>query len=91
MTDVTAVVVALKTATLVLGGSITFYAVKAYRRNGSTALRALALGFGSVTMGALLAGGVDWLLPVDSTLAFVVESLFTVAGFAVILGSLYVD
>lgn len=91
MTAVTTLVVALKTTTLLLGGSITFLAWKAYRSNGSTALRALALGFGAVTVGAFLAGVVDWLLPVDPTLAFVVESLFTLVGFAVILGSLYVD
>jgi hypothetical protein len=89
--DMTTVVVALKTLTLLLGGSITYYAYKAYRNTGSAALRALTLGFGTVTVGAILAGVVDQLLPVDPALAFVVESLFTTAGFAVILASLYVD
>jgi hypothetical protein len=89
--DITTAVVGLKTLTLVLGGSITFYAFKAYRSNGSPALRALALGFGTVTVGALLGGIVDQLLPLDPSLAFVVESLFTTAGFAVILYSLYME
>jgi divalent metal cation (Fe/Co/Zn/Cd) transporter len=89
--ELTTAVVGLKTLTLVLGGSITFYAVQAYRTTGSRALRALALGFGTVTVGALVAGIVDQLLPVDPALALVVESLFTTVGFAVVLASLYVE
>ncbi|SDZ83382.1 hypothetical protein SAMN04488065_0653 [Haloplanus vescus] len=89
--NATTVVVALKTLTLALGGSITFYAFKASRRTGSDSLRALALGFGTITLGALLAGIVDQLLPLDHHLALVVESLCTTLGFAVILVSLYVD
>lgn len=89
--NVTTAVIVLKTLTLVLGGSITFYAFKAYRRTASSALRALALGFGTVTLGALLAGIVDQLLPLDPNLALVVESLFTTVGFGIILYSLYVE
>ncbi|MFB6137750.1 MAG: hypothetical protein ABEJ42_05340 [Halobacteriaceae archaeon] len=81
----------LKSVTLVLGGSITFYAYKAYTRTGSSALRALAIGFGTVTLGAILAGIVDQLLAVEPRLALVAESLFTTIGFAVILYSLYVE
>ncbi|MBP1986650.1 DUF7521 family protein [Halolamina salifodinae] len=84
-------VMALKSLTLVLGGSITFYAYKAYRSNGSPALRALALGFGAVTLGALVAGIVDQLLPLNPDLAFIVESAFTTIGFGVILYSLHVE
>lgn len=89
--SITTAVVTLKTLTLVLGGSITFYAFQAYRRTGSTALRALTFGFGAVTLGAILAGIVDQLLPLDPNLALVVESLFTTLGFAIILYSLYVE
>ncbi|MFB6160729.1 MAG: hypothetical protein ABEJ61_06085 [Haloferacaceae archaeon] len=89
--NVTTAVVALKTLTLVLGGSITVYAHRAHRRTGSDALRALAVGFGTVTLGALLAGIVDRLLPLDPNLALAVESLFTTVGFAVILYSLFVE
>lgn len=89
--SITTAVVGLKTLMLLLGGSITFYAVQAYRTTGSRALRALALGFGTVTFGAMLAGVVDLLLPVDTTLALVIESLFTTAGFAVVLASLYIE
>lgn len=84
-------VLALKTLTLLLGGSITFYAVRVSLQNGSAALRALAVGFGAITLGALLAGIVDQLLPVNHDLALVLESAFTTLGFGVILYSLYVE
>lgn len=91
MPSITTAVVALKTVTLVLGAVITFFAFRAYRRTASSALRALAFGFGTVTVGAIIAGIADQLLPVDPGLALVVESLFTTIGFAIILYSLYVE
>ncbi|WP_049985907.1 DUF7521 family protein [Halobellus rufus] len=89
--SVTPVAVALKTLTLVLGGSITLYSFRAFRRTRSAALRALTIGFGVVTVGALFAGVVDQFSPLDPSVALVVESLFTTAGFGVILYSLYVE
>lgn len=88
---ITTAVLVLKTLTLILGGVITFYSYRAYRRTASSALRALALGFGIVTLGAFLAGVVDQLIAVDPDIALVVESLFTTVGFAIILYSLYVE
>lgn len=88
---VTTAVVALKTLTLALGGLITYFSWKAYRRTGARALRALAIGFGVVTLGSLLAGAVDQLVAVDASYALVVESALTAVGFAVIVYSLYVD
>lgn len=89
--QITTAITVLKTLTLLLGGLITYHSYTAYRRTASPALRALALGFGFVTVGALLAGIVDQLVPVDPTLALVVESIFTTVGFAIILYSLYVE
>jgi hypothetical protein len=91
MVHVESAVVALKTVTLVLGGLITYFAFKAYRRTGAKPLRALALGFGAVTLGSLLAGGVDRLLAIDATYALAVESSLTAIGFAIILYSLYAE
>lgn len=88
---ITTIVAVLKTLTLLLGGLITYHSYTAYRRTASPALRALALGFGFVTVGAFLAGVVDQLVPVDPTLALVVESIFTTVGFVIILYSLYVE
>ena len=88
---VTLLVVVLKTITLTLGGLTTFFAYKAYRRTGSPALGALALGFGVVTLGAFLAGLADQVVGADRTLVLVIESALTAAGFAVITYSMYVE
>jgi len=82
-------VIALKTLTLLLGGLITFLAYRAYSRTGAQSLRALALGFAIVTLGALLAGISNQILklPIDQTL--LLESALTAGGFAVIVYSLY--
>ncbi len=85
-------VTALKTVTLLLGGTITLFAYRAYSRTGLPALRALTIGFAVVTLGTLLAGAVDVLVPsLARQDALVVESALTVVGFAVILYSLYVE
>lgn len=86
---VTTTLIALKTLTLVTGGLVTYYAYRAYRRTDSPALGALAAGFGVITFGALLAGILDRLVQVPPNDALVAESALTVAGFAIILYSLY--
>lgn len=91
MSHVTTTVVALKTTTLILGGLITYFAWKAYRRTHARALRVLAIGFGTVTLGSLLAGVVDRFLTFNSSYALIVESALTTVGFAIILYSLYTD
>jgi len=88
---ITSAVVALKTITLLLGGMITYFAFKAYRRTRSVALRSLSVGFGLVTLGSLLAGAADLILQVDQRYALIIQSTLTAAGFAVIMYSLYVE
>ncbi|MFB6121390.1 MAG: hypothetical protein ABEJ68_09775 [Halobacteriaceae archaeon] len=83
-------IVVLKTLTFVTGGLITFYAVRAYRRTGSPALRALAIGFGVVTLGSAIGGGIDQITRMDPIVALAVESVFLLVGFATILYSLFV-
>jgi hypothetical protein len=100
----TVALVALKTATLLLGGLITYFSYKAYQRSRSRPLWYLAVGFGVVTLGIFSAGVIDQLLrfsvigwPVPdpvagqsvADVALVVESALTAAGFAVIVYSLY--
>ncbi|WP_396613207.1 hypothetical protein ACH9L7_08100 [Haloferax sp. S1W] len=84
-------IIIVKTGILVLGGLITYFSYKAYRRTRSPALRALALGFGIVTFGALLAGAFDVLLEIDLATGVLVDAILTFVGFAVITYSLYVD
>jgi hypothetical protein len=84
-------VVAFKTITLLLGASITYFAYRAYSRTDARALGALAVGFGIVTVGALLAGVVDQAIGGAQRDALLLESSLTMVGFAVILYSLYVE
>lgn len=84
-------VIVLKTLSLVMGGLITYFAYRAYARTGSAALRALTIGFGVVTVGALAAGAIDQLIAVDPNYALVVESGMATLGFGVILYSLYAE
>lgn len=84
-------IVVTKTVTLVLGALITFFAWRAHRRTDSSALRALAVGFGTITVGALLAGIVDLLTPFDVLYSILLESSLTLIGFAIITYSLYAD
>lgn len=87
--DSSAVLVAVKAVVLVLGGTITYLAYKASRRTQSVALRAFAAGFGVITLGALVAGGLDKLVGVGLQTSVLVQSALTAAGFAVLAYSLY--
>ncbi|GAB6862597.1 hypothetical protein ACFR97_06745 [Haloplanus litoreus] len=83
--------VAVKTGTLLLGTLITLLSLKAYRRTGATSLRALGVGFGLVTVGALLAGVGHQFTALSLTHSIVIESGLTFVGFAIIVYSLYVE
>jgi energy-converting hydrogenase Eha subunit F len=89
MSEITGLVVVLKSITVVLGGLITFFAYRAYRRTNATPLRWLSIGFATITLGAMLGGFIDQLLRMTREWALVMESSLAVVGFAVILYSLY--
>ncbi|WP_254528720.1 DUF7521 family protein [Natrinema gelatinilyticum] len=80
----------VKTLVLIVGGVITFFAYKAYRRTRQQALGYLAFGFGLVTLGFVLAGMLYELLSVPLATGILLESLLVLAGFVVIAYSLYV-
>ncbi|QLG29418.1 hypothetical protein HUG10_04285 [Halorarum halophilum] len=82
-------VIAFKSITLVLGGIVTFLAFKAYRRTHATALGALALGFGFVTVGAMLAGMAHQAFGFATESVILIESALTAVGFGIIVYSLY--
>ena len=90
VTVATAIVVA-KTGILVLGGLITLFSYRAYRRTGAPALRILAVGFGVVTFGSLLGGVLDQLLAIGFGMSVLIDSLLTLFGFIVIFYSLYAE
>lgn len=83
--------VAFKTLSLVMGGLVTYFTLRAYLRTESRALGMLALGFGVFTLGALLAGALDQVFAVNRAVAMVVESALTTLGFGIILYSLFAD
>lgn len=85
----TVLIAVVKSITLLLGGSITYFAFKAYRRTHEQSLLALAVGFGVITVGAFFAGIVDQILPMPGSIAILVEGVFTAVGFAIIFSSLY--
>lgn len=91
MAHLTTAIIVVKTLTLALGGLITYLSLKAYRRTGAPALRALSVGFGTVTVGAIVAGFVDQLTPFDLLWGVLIQSTLTLVGFAIITYSLYVD
>lgn len=75
-------------ATVVAGGLIVLFAHRASRRTRSTSLRAAALGFGLVVVGAGLAGTVH-LLEGSVAPAIALQSAFTAGGILTLLYSLY--
>lgn len=91
MQTVTTLLIAVKTITVVLGAGITFRSWTAHRRLNSDALRALAIGFGTVTAGAILGGFLHQFIAFDVEYVVVVQSTLTAAGFAVITYSLYMN
>ena len=91
MSHLDVALVAVKTGTLFLGSLITFLSFKAHRRTGARSLRALAIGFGLITVGALLAGVGHQFTSLSLAQSVVIESALTLVGFAVIVYSLYAN
>lgn len=91
MSEITGLIVVLKTLSVALGGLITYFAFRAYRRTGARPLRWLSIGFAVITFGAMLGGIIDQLLVTTREWAIVMESLLAVVGFGIILYSLYAE
>lgn len=84
-------VLVVKTAILLLGSGIAYIAYRAHRGTNDDSLRALSIGFGVVTLGALLAGFAHRILDVSLRAGVLVDGLLTAIGFAIIIYSLYLD
>lgn len=88
-------IVVAKTLILVIGGLITYFSYKTYRRTGAVQHRWLTLGFGIITVGAILGGALDIAVGMvfgEDLLytSVLVSSTMTAVGLGVILYSLYV-
>ena len=90
-THIDLLIIVAKTAIMVLGGSITYYALRAYGRTGDPSLRALGIGFGVVTFGALIGGISHQIIGSDLAVGIAINSLLTAVGFGVIVYSLSVE
>lgn len=88
---VTALLIVANTLIVVLGTTITYLATRAVRRTGSSALQSLALGFGFLTLGGIIAGFLNQFMGVGLRRAFLLQSLLTALGLAVLTKSLYLD
>ena len=80
-----------KAASRRLGGSITYSATRAYGRKGNPSRRALAIGFGIVTVGARVGGVSHQIVGASLAVGIAIDSLLTAVGFGVIVYSLYVE
>jgi hypothetical protein len=89
-THIDLLIIVAKTAILLLGGSITYYALRAYGRTGDPSLRALGVGFGVVTVGALIGGVSHQVIGSELVVGIAINSLLTAVGFGVIVYSLTV-
>ncbi|MFP4589935.1 MAG: hypothetical protein ACLFMX_02895 [Halobacteriales archaeon] len=88
VSPITLLIVA-NTVTLLLGGGITAMAMRAFRRTGTPALRALAVGIGLITVGTATGGALHQLFEMDLVAAILVQNLCITLGFAVLAYSLW--
>lgn len=91
MSQTEVAILVIKSVILLLGGGISLIAYKAYRRTGAPSLRALAIGFGTITFGALLAGIAHQLFGVALETGVLINSLLTGIGFGIIMYSLFLE
>ncbi|SIR93493.1 DUF7521 family protein [Natronorubrum thiooxidans] len=90
MNEYTLLIAVANTATLLTGGAVALLAYRAFRRTGSTALRAVAAGFGFIVIGSL-GGAIAHLFEGSVALGVTIQSAFTAGGFTILLYSLYVE
>jgi hypothetical protein len=91
MFDLALVVVATKAVTLTFGSILTWLSYRAFRRTGAPALRALGVGIGLVTTGAILGGLAHQIAGFSLEIAVAVQSVFSACGFAFLTYSLYAE
>jgi hypothetical protein len=91
MNGVVTAIAVVKFIILLLGGGITYIAYRAYRRTGEDSLRVLGVGFGIITLGALLTGVANQFLSVSLARGVLINSMFVAIGLAVIMYSLHIQ
>lgn len=83
------VVVVANGVVLSLGAVITHLAYRAYRRTRRREIGRFAVGFGLVTLGSLLGGGLHQLVGMHILVGVLAQASVSALGFAVLAHSLY--
>ncbi len=78
----------VKVLMLVAGGTVLYYATKAYRRTNDDSLGYLAAGFGLVLFGSVFGGMAYELFGTTLAAGVIIESTFVLFGFLFIAYSL---
>lgn len=78
-------------SSLLFALTITYFANRAYSRSGSTAVRSLMIGFGSLTLGIVLGVVLFALIGVDIVIGVSVQSVFMAIGLGLLTYSLYIQ
>jgi hypothetical protein len=91
MNGIVTAIAVIKSVILLLGGGVTYIAFKAYRRTGENSLRVLGVGFGVITLGALLTGVANQFFDVSLEVGVLINSVFVALGLAIIMYSLYLQ
>lgn len=89
MEFLTALLVVVKIAVLVLGSVVAVLAYRAYKRTGMTGLLSFAVGLSIITIGTVLVGFFHHIIGVATTVGILVESVIIGAGFVVMIFGLY--
>ncbi|QRV17059.1 hypothetical protein JMJ58_09410 [Haloterrigena salifodinae] len=90
MDEYTLLIAAANTATFVTGGAVAALAYRAFRRTGSAALRAVAIGFSVIVAGSI--GGAIAHVGADNVaLGVAIQSSCIAVGFTILLYSLYAE
>lgn len=89
MVDELFVLGALRTVMAVLGFLVVLVSWRGYRRTKQPQFLRLAVGFGLLTLGVVLAGALFNLADVDIETALIAEAVVANVGLAVILWSVY--
>ncbi len=84
MTPAETAFVAAQAVTALVGTYLTTLARRAGRRTGIRSLRSLAVGFGCITVGALVAVAILSVAPTATDLGFGAQAAATAAGLVVI-------
>ncbi|WP_425601554.1 DUF7521 family protein [Halorubrum laminariae] len=88
--ELLSVALVTRSVTAVVGLFVATLAYRGYRRNGSTKMRALAVGIALLTAGVYVAVILADMIGVESSIVLLVRGLVTVIGLCVVLYAMVV-